>query len=87
MLSKKHYESALSAQTACNLRAVSAAFESATKEMASLGMNTDEIRNHPVSRLFVEQMSHLTKRKNYLEAYFECQRASEGKDSAVAFGT
>ena len=69
MLTQSDYQLAIDSQSACNLVAVVNHFQRAVKKMKDVGMDTDSINNHPISRLYAEQISHLTSNVNYQRAY------------------
>jgi hypothetical protein len=69
---------ALDVQSACNLSGVVRSFAEITHWVRSeQGMDTDTCNQHPVSRLFAEQIAHLTgggmlDPVNYSRAYDWC---------------
>jgi len=78
---KEAAEAALTVQSACNLSGVVHSFSQATdiiwEEARKLGKGIDFVNQHPVSRLFAEQISHLTSGTEYIKAYSECERFTE----------
>lgn len=81
------YQNALDSQTACNLLAVVNRFATDLKSIremvAANNGGTDEINQHPVCRLYAEQIAHLsgagmcTNSGSYKEAYNLCQELAE----------
>ncbi len=67
------YDDALAVQSACNLSGVVQSFATHIRKIVKEGKGTDYVNNHPVSRLFAEQISHLTRNKDYSDAYKECK--------------
>ena len=81
LLSANDYEGAIFAQSACNLSGFVYGFSKVMSrinaEARELGKGTDWINNHPICRLYAEQITHLTQGKNYNEAYNECEERSK----------
>lgn len=79
MIDKKFYEEALLAQSACNLSGVvysyAKAMDAVCEEARALGKGTDWRNNHPICRLYAEQIMHLTSSKSWDEAYAEAKAA------------
>lgn len=80
MTLQKAAQTALDVQSACNLSGVVRSFAEITMWMRTdLHLGTDACNTHPVSRLFAEQISHLTgagvgDHETYRKAYDECTR-------------
>ena len=81
---------ALDVQTACNLSGVVRAFAAITEtlwdEARKGGRGTDFVNTHPISRLFAEQISHLSGAgmgdiDTYTVAARECERLARGVSS------
>jgi hypothetical protein len=72
---KREYEMALLSQSACNLSGLvhhlSKAMELIWEEAREQGQGTDYVNNHPIVRLYVEQMSFLC-RADYSKSYQTC---------------
>jgi hypothetical protein len=77
------YDSALHAQSACNLSGIVFSFAEIMKricdEAHALGQGTEWRNKHPIARLFAEQIAHLTgdasiaaDGQGYDKAYKEC---------------
>lgn len=76
-IKEKDYSDAILSQGACNLSGIVHSFSDIMdriwEEARERGEGTDWINNHPICRLFAEQISHLTCEKDYFEAYKECE--------------
>jgi hypothetical protein len=72
---KGEYKMALLSQGACNLsglaHSLSKAMEMIWEEAREQGEGTDYVNNHPIVRLYMEQMSFLC-RADYSESYRVC---------------
>ncbi len=72
---KREYEVALLSQSACNLSGLvhhlSKAMELIWEEAREQGQGTDYVNNHPIVRLYAEQMSFLC-RADYSKSYQTC---------------
>jgi hypothetical protein len=77
---KREYEMALLSQGACNLsglaHSLSQAMELIWEEATEQGQGTDYVNNHPIVRLYVEQMSFLC-RADYSASYRTCLERSK----------
>ena len=80
-LTAKDYEFAIFTQSACNLSGLVNGF---ARVMARInaeahwqGHGTDWLNNHPICCLYAEQIAHLTRGKDYSEAYAECEERSK----------
>jgi hypothetical protein len=77
---KREYERALLSQGACNLsglaHSLSQAMELIWEEATEQGQGTDYVNNHPIVRLYVEQMSFLC-RADYSASYRTCLERSK----------
>ena len=84
---KQAASDALFVQCACNLSGVvysfARAMDALNKERSRLNEGTDWIKNHPVCRLFAEQIQYLTSGKGYSEACDECEELAGEKKEAV----
>jgi hypothetical protein len=79
MTLKQAAQSALDVQTACNLSGVVRSFAEIVAWMRAEGMDTPTCNRHPVSRLYAEQICHLTgagmgDTDTYHVASMECER-------------
>lgn len=76
-LTAANYKDAIFVQSTCNLSGVVHGFSkviSRINEEARLhGHGTDWINNHPICRLYAEQIYHLTRNTAYHTAYDECE--------------
>lgn len=76
-LQKADYKNALLAQSACNLSGIVFEFGETMHRLcreARLQNGDTEWRNqHPICRLYAEQITHLTRPKAYMTAYAECE--------------
>jgi len=84
-LTPNDYKSAIDVQSACNLGAIvhsfSRAMERIQEDAREEGKGTDWINNHPISRLYAEQIVHLTRNSSYSRAYDMCEiKADERKN-------
>jgi len=72
---KDDYQCALDVQTACNLSGVVYAFADIMKRICedSHEYGTEWRNTHAISRLFAEQIMHLTSKRDYFEAYKLCE--------------
>jgi hypothetical protein len=77
---KREYEMALLSQGACNLsglvHSLSQAMKLIWEEATEQGQGTDYVNNHPIVRLYVEQMSFLC-RADYSASYRTCLERSK----------
>jgi len=80
-LTPHDYQSALDAQSACNLSGLVFSFASVIKriwaEARAGGHGTDWVNRHPISRLYAEQIMHLAagySDDSYTKAYDTCAR-------------
>jgi len=76
---RKEYEMALLSQDACNLsglvHSLSKAMELIWEEATEQGQGTNYVNNHPIVRLYLEQMSYLCQ-ADYSASYKTCQEKS-----------
>jgi hypothetical protein len=83
-LTPHDYQSALDANSACNLSGIVHSFSSVMtrlwNEARALGKGTDWVNRHPIARLYAEQVAHLTgsgitsNANSYSEAHDICTR-------------
>ncbi|MDH4258606.1 MAG: hypothetical protein OEV50_07305 [Candidatus Aminicenantes bacterium] len=77
---RKEYEMALLSQSACNLSGLvhhlSTAMELIWEEARGQGQGTGYVNNHPIVRLYIEQMSFLC-RADYSKSYQACLERSK----------
>jgi hypothetical protein len=77
---KRAYETALLSQGACNLsglaHGLAEAMEALWEEANEQGKGTDYVNNHPVVRLYLEQMNFLCQ-ADYSESYRACIERSK----------
>jgi hypothetical protein len=77
---KRAYELALLSQSACNLsglaHSLAYAVELIWQEANEQGQGTDYVNNHPIVRLYLEQMSFLC-RADYSSSYKTCLERSK----------
>jgi len=78
-LTPKDFQRAFDSQFACNAGALIHELSRVTKKIQKegRGMGTDWINNHPIIRLYTAQLQHLTKDKNYIDAYNLCEDRKE----------
>jgi hypothetical protein len=76
-VSKDDYATALGSQCACNLGALIHSFDRVINklqyEARTLGHGTDWINQHPITRLFAEQIAFLSSPRDYSEAANICE--------------
>ena len=87
MLEKSDYQKAVWAQTACNLSGIVFEFSELMKKICNesnkYGHGTDWKNQHPICRLFAEQIQHLTSKTDYFDAYSECEKGA-GNDKSMS---
>lgn len=81
LLSPEDYKDAIFVQSACNLSGLVHGFSRVMSrinaEARTLGKGTDWINNHPICRLYAEQVYHLTRNTAYHTAYDECEERAK----------
>ena len=86
-LTEVDYNDAIYSQNACNLgalvKSLSAKIDAIWVEARLLGEGTEYVNNHPIVRLFVEQMGHLSQ-VSYHDAYTACRAKADVPDSVYA---
>lgn len=80
-LKKSDYQSALDAQYACNLGAVARALVRILDKMEPDMQATVAQAEHPIVRMYVEQLMHLSKGLSYSKAYNACFDIAKGRDN------
>ena len=77
-LEPRDYDEALLSQGACNLSGIvhslSRVMDKIWKEARELGKGTDWVNNHPICRLYAEQISHLSRGRDWTDAYEYCDK-------------
>ena len=77
-LTNKDYDEALLSQSACNISGIVFSFSTVLdkiwKEAREFGKGTDWVNNHPICRLYAEQISHLSRGRDYTDAYAFCDK-------------
>lgn len=80
-LTAHDYRNAVHSQDACNLSGIVFDFarimQRICNESHALGKGTDWRNEHQIARLFAEQISHLTSKRNWREAYLFCQKKAK----------
>jgi hypothetical protein len=88
-MNTKIYANALLSQNACNLsgilKSLARDIDDIWQEARDLGQGTDYVNQHPVIRLYLEQLVHLNKANmdsfdQYHKASEVCRKRSEGFD-------
>ena len=78
LLSKEDYQNAIDSQNACNLSGIVFEFAKAMQkicnEASKNGHGTEWKNTHPIARLYAEQISFLTGKKDWMEAMNECEK-------------
>lgn len=78
------YNDAIFSQSACNLgalvKSLNDKLDAIWLEARSLGQGTEYVNNHPIVRLYVEQMASLS-RKPYHDAYTKVRAKTDLPDS------
>jgi hypothetical protein len=76
------YKQALLSQGAVNLLGLVSSFKECLDEIwneaKAKGEGTDYVNNHPVVRLFAEQIAYLGQRQDYFECYRICEAMGKG---------
>jgi len=81
-LTSRDYQNAIFAQQACNVsglvielsRVMTRIWNEANRD----GHGTEWVNNHPIVRLYSEQIRHLCS-TDYMKAYDECEKHSKGE--------
>jgi hypothetical protein len=80
-VTKADFQAALNSQSACNLSGIVFAFAEIMQricdEANEKGHGTDWKNNHPICRLFAEQISHLSAGTSYFAANDACEQGSK----------
>jgi len=75
------YTMALASQSACNLSGIvfefAKAMERICAEARQNGHGTDWRNNHPIARLYAEQIAHLTSGRDWDEAHKICEERAQ----------
>ena len=81
---KSDYETAIFSQGGCNLSGLvhdlSRTISKIWDEAHEKGHGTDWVNEHPIVKLYVEQMAHLCRKINYLDAYKVCEEKSNSPE-------
>jgi hypothetical protein len=81
-LSTRDYQAALDVQSACNLSGVVRSFADIMPkiwdEARKQGKGTEWVNNHPICRLFAEQIAFLAGGMGYSQAHKDCKECSVG---------
>lgn len=76
-LSARDFQTAIDVQSACNPVALVNHFQrimqKVSHEAKMKGKGTEYIMNHPICRLFAEQVKYLMCTTDYMKAYQECE--------------
>ena len=87
-LSVRDYNDAMLSQSACNLsglvHSLSAVIDKIWVEARLLGEGTEYVNNHPIVRLYVEQLQSLC-RTPYHDAYTEVRAKADLPESTYAY--
>ena len=88
-LRKDDWQRAWDSQNACNIVALSSTLADITKRLIRAGLSSREINNHPVVRLYVTQIAHLSfgavmPMGAYEDAYNRCLEMIDGKNERRA---
>jgi len=80
-LESKDYQTAIDIQNACNLSGVINSFYHIMKKISQdaieQGHGTDWKNNHPICKLFAEQIYHLSNGIDYSKAFDECEKMAQ----------
>lgn len=83
MTLKEAAQMAIDVQSACNLSGVIHSFSEVMnvlwEEAHKLGKGTDWVNEHPICRLFAEQIAHLTNKTDYYKASDICEKIVAGE--------
>lgn len=81
VLTKRDYEEAIMSQGACNLSGIVHSFsrvmDKIWEEAREQDKGTDWVNNHPICRMYSEQISHLSRGRDYFDAYGYCEKRSK----------
>lgn len=92
MLTKRDYEQALQSQNACNLSGIVRSLAEVTNriwdEVRANGGGTDEVNQHPICRMYAEQIAFLSGASfsdstSYIQADMACREAIKAFDAPV----
>jgi len=87
MIKPSSYKDAVLSQSACNLSGIVFSFarimEDICKEAQENGHGTKWKNEHPICRLFAEQILHLTSGKDYNEACAECEEGANEQTTCI----
>ena len=75
-LTKRDYENALQSQNACNLSGVAHSLSEVLPRIWNESNGTTEVNQHPIVRLYIEQMAFLANR-DYFESEKICRERAE----------
>lgn len=82
-VTKRDYEMALMSQSACNLSGLVFSFkevmEKLNNESFDKGYGTDWKNNHPICRLYAEQIKFLTLVRDYGDAHSKCEKGANSQ--------
>lgn len=80
-LTSRDYDEALWSQEACNLSGIVFSFAETMQKICNEshrdGHGTEWRNNHPICRLYAEQIAHLARKREYSDAYEECKKKAE----------
>ena len=79
-LTKRDYEQALFSQSACNASGLIHSLSELMPRIREEVSGTDQVNNHPIMRLYVEQLNHLCGSTSYFEADKLCRERSKVPD-------
>lgn len=71
-LTPKDYSDAMQSQNACNLTALIKALSRVLPAIHAESDGSDDVNNHPIVKLYVEQFAHLSNGRDYSSAYNIC---------------
>jgi len=75
-LTKEDYERALLSQSACNLSGIVHGLSEVLPRIWEESNGTAETNEHPIVRLYAEQIMHLSTRRDYFEADKLCREGA-----------
>lgn len=72
-LTARDYQDAIDSQNACNLSGVIHSLSRVLPAIWAESNGTDEVNQHPIVKLYAEQIAHLSNGREYSNAHNICQ--------------
>ena len=87
-LTPKDFQFALLSQGACNASGLvydlADVADRIREETLQAGKGTESFNQHPVIKLYAEQLYHLARNKDYHDAHKECEKGSVEKEHPIS---